>query len=211
MRENEGKVAAIILLSFIVGTIFYPQMPDNFASHWDIAGEVDGYMPKLWGVFLIPITMIVLLLFLVAIPSIDPFGSNIEKFRKYFDMFIIALFLFLLYIHILTLLWNAGFVFNIVQFLAPGFGFLLYFSGIVTENAKRNWFIGIQTPWTLSSEKVWNKTNKLGGKLLKASGIIAILGVLLPSYAALLIFIPVIVVAVFALTYSYVEYKNGRR
>ncbi|HIQ49880.1 MAG TPA: SdpI family protein [Nanoarchaeota archaeon] len=46
---------------------------------------------------------------------------------------------------------------NIIQVLTPAFGVLYFYCGILTENAKRNWFIGIRTPWTLSNERVWEK------------------------------------------------------
>jgi len=116
--------------------------------------------------------------------------------------------LFFLYTHLLILLWNIGIQFNMVQLLAPAFAVLLYYSAVATENAKRNWFIGIQTPWTLSSEKVWNKTHKLGGKLLKLAALISLLGVFIPSYAALLILIPIIIITVYVIFYSYVEYQK---
>ena len=45
--------------------------------------------------------------------------------------------------------------------MAPAIGLLIYYAGVLTENARQNWFMGVRTPWTLSSEKVWNKTNRL--------------------------------------------------
>ena len=47
-------------------------MPEKMASHWNIQGEVDNYMPKFWGLFLIPFILIGLSLLFVAIPKIDP-------------------------------------------------------------------------------------------------------------------------------------------
>ncbi|MEM1558578.1 MAG: SdpI family protein [Candidatus Bathyarchaeia archaeon] len=58
-----------------------------------------------------------------------------------------------------------------------GIGLLLFYTGILCENAKKNWFIGIRTHWTLSSDRVWETTHKLGGKLFKTTGVIGILGV----------------------------------
>ena len=95
-----------------------------------------------------------------------------------------------------------------IQALAPAFGGLFYYCGILAKNAKRNWFIGIRTPWTLSNEKVWDKTHRVGGQLLKIAGIIALFGVFFPSYALLFIFAPVVLVAAYTITYSYIEYKK---
>lgn len=95
-----------------------------------------------------------------------------------------------------------------IQFLAPAFGMLFYCCGILTENAKRNWFIGIRTPWTLSNEKVWEKTHKIGGKLFKIAGVIALLGIAFQSYALFFILVPVILVATYTTVYSYIEYQK---
>lgn len=87
-------ILGMILFSFIVSIYFYPQMPEKMASHWNVQGEVDGYMSKFWGLFLMPFVLIGIGLLFVAIPRIDPLKANIEKLRKYCDGFIIC-FLFL--------------------------------------------------------------------------------------------------------------------
>ena len=210
MRKSEIVAMGIILFSFIVGIYLYPQMPERMASHWNAKGEVDGYMPKFWGLFLMPIVSMLIFLLFIVIPKIDPLKQNIEKFRKYYDGFVVLMIAYLFYIYLLTLLWNTGIRFSIVQLLVPAMGILFYYIGILVENAKRNWFIGIRTPWTLSSEKVWEKTHKIGGKLFKIAGIIAFIGIFFESYALFFIFIPVILVATYTIIYSYFEYQKER-
>ncbi|MEK7202903.1 MAG: SdpI family protein [Patescibacteria group bacterium] len=68
--------------------------------------------------------------------------------------------------------------------------------------------IGIRTPWTLSSDLVWEKTHKIGGKLFKITGVIAFVGIFFQSYALFFIFIPVILVAIYTIVYSYFEYQK---
>lgn len=208
MRKSEQIMLITIILSFLLSIYFYPKLPESIASHWNMFGEADGYTSRIWGVLLMPIILVIALVLFILIPKIDPLRANIEKFRKYYDEFMVVVALFFLYTHLLMLLWNIGIQFNMVQLLAPAFAVLLYYSAVATENAKRNWFIGIQTPWTLSSEKVWNKTHKLGGKLLKLAALISLLGVFIPSYAALLILIPIIIITVYVIFYSYVEYQK---
>jgi len=83
---------------------------------------------------------------------------------------------------------------------------LFYYCGILVENAKRNWSIGIRTPWTLSSEKIWEKTHRVGGKLFKIAGVIALLGIFFQRYTLFFILVPSIIVAVYAVAFSYFEY-----
>ena len=208
MRKSEIITVLIILISFIVGICFYPKMPEKMASHWNIRGEVDGYMPKFWGLFLMPFISIGMFLLFILIPKIDPLKANIEKFRKYFDVFIILIILFLFFLYLLTIFWNFGNKFSINQVLPPALGVLFFYCGILIEKAKRNWFIGIRTPWTLSSDRVWEKTHRIGGKLFKIAGLIAFSGIIFPDYALFLILFPVIGASIYAVIYSYFEYQK---
>lgn len=198
----------IILLSFIIGIYFYPQMDDLMASHWNAKGEVDDYMSKFWGLFLMPLVLIGLLLLFILIPRIDPLKKNIEKFRKYFNIFIVLIILFLFYIYLLTIFWNLGFRFSMNQFLPPALAILFYYIGVLVEKAKRNWFIGIRTPWTLSSDKVWEKTHQIGGKLFKVLGVITLLGIFFGDYTIFIVLVPAILVAGYTIVYSYFEYQK---
>jgi len=211
MRSSEKVIIAIIVLSFLIGLFFYPYIPEVVASHWDAQGVVNGYMPKYWGVFLVPIISLGLVLLFLLIPKIDPLKANIEKFRKYFDWFIIIFLLFLLYVNMLTILWNLGARFNMVQLMIPAMGLLFFYMGLLLQKAKRNWFIGIRTPWTMSSDNVWDKTHKLGAKLFMLAGIIALLGILLPRIAIWLVLVPIILVSMYTIVYSYFVYKREKK
>ncbi|MBI4744803.1 MAG: SdpI family protein [Actinobacteria bacterium] len=181
-------------------------MPEKVASHWNVQGQVDGYMSKFWGVFLMPFILIGLAALFIVIPRIDPLKANIEQFRKYYDRFIVLIFMFLVYLQVI--LWNVGVKISPNAVFPVGLGFLLFYTGVLCENAKRNWFIGIRTPWTLSSEKVWGKTHKIGGKLFKLSGAIAFLGVFFQDFAAFFVLVPVILTGIYTTIYSYLEYQN---
>ncbi len=206
-RKAEMFSLAIVLLSFAIAAYFYPMMPDQIASHWNINGAVDGYMDKLWALFLMPSISLLLLLLFLAIPRIDPLKENIAKFRGHFDGFIMLIMLFLLYIFLLTIFWARGVRFDMGQVLSPAFAILFYYCGILIENAKRNWFIGIRTPWTISNEIVWDRTHELGGKLFKLAGIIAVFGIF-KIYSFYLVLVPIVLFAFYLFAYSYFEFKK---
>ncbi len=85
---------------------------------------------------------------------------------------------------------------------------LFYFISVLMDNSKRNWFIGLRTPWTLSSDMVWEKTHKLGAKLVKISSVIALLGIPFKRLAAIFVLLPIIVSFIYLTIYSYFEYKK---
>lgn len=201
-------ITALIIASFLLGAYLYPFMPERMATHWDAAGIVNGYMSKTWGLFLMPLLSgLIFLAFLLA-PRMDPLRKNIEQFRGHFDLFMLLFFSFLFYLYLLTLIWNLGYRFNLIAFMAPAFGVIIYYTGVMMENARQNWSIGIRTAWTLSSEAVWDKTNRLAGRLFKAAGALAALGAVFPEYAVFLILAPVILAAVYPIIYSYREYQR---
>jgi len=196
---------AIIVISFMMAFAVYqsPCFPEMMASHWNIQGQADGYMPKLWGIFLMPVMSAFMFLLFVFLPKIDPLKENYQGFRKYYDGFIFLIIAFLFYLYLLTILWNYGLRFDMTKLMIPAMTVLFYYLGILLENAKRNWFVGIKTPWTLDSDLVWDKTHKLGAKLFKTAGIIGLLGFFLPDYGFFFIIIPVISISLFLFAYSY--------
>ncbi len=208
MKKSKIIICGIILISFLISIYFYPRMPEKIASHWNAQGQVNGYTSKFWGLFLIPFLLSGLALFFIAIPRIDPLKANIEKFRKYYDGFIILFFIFMLLIQFQVIFWNVGVKISPNIVLPIGAGLLFFYAGILCENAKRNWFIGIRTPWTLSSDRIWEKTHKIGGKLLKLAGIISLNGIFLQKYAIFFIIVPAILVSVYTIIYSYFEYQR---
>ncbi|MCD6535947.1 MAG: SdpI family protein [Thaumarchaeota archaeon] len=211
MKRIEAIVLGLVLLSFMVSLYFYPLMPEKIAIHWNVQGQVDGYASKFPGLFILPFLLTGIVLLFITIPRVDPLKENIEKFRKYYDGFVILFSAFMVFIHLYIISWNIGIRVSPNIVLPIGFGLLFFYCGILCENAKRNWFIGIRTPWTLSSERVWERTHKLGGRLFKACGLISIAGLIFPSHAVYFILIPVMFAAAFLIVFSYFDYQKEMR
>jgi uncharacterized membrane protein len=209
--RNTIIVASIlILLATLVGVALWPRLPDPMASHWDINDQVNGYMSKFWGVFLMPLMTAGLFLFFLAIPKIDPLKANIAAFRDAFNLFIVLFVGFMVYIYFLTLLWNLGYTgFNMSNAMLPALGILYLFVGYMLRKAKRNFFIGIRTPWTLSSDRVWEETHRVGSVLFMIAGGLAFLGAFLGGTAAIwFVMIPILASVLITLVYSYILYQR---
>jgi uncharacterized membrane protein len=138
----------------------------------------------------------------------DPLKKNIEKFLKYYDNLVNLILLFLFYVYMLTIAWNLGYRFNFILWLVPAFSVLFYFVGVVTENTKRNYTVGIRTPWTLHSDTVWDKTHALGGKLFRGAAVLNLLGLVFPGYAIFFLLVPVLVLTIITFVYSYIAFKK---
>ena len=211
MKKIHIAIIAIIVISFIIAILVYPNFPEEVASHWNSKGEVDGYISKFWGAFLMPIFALSIFLLFLFLPKMDPLKNNVKKFKGYFDGFILFMIIFFFYVYILTVLYNLGIIFNMTYAILPAISILLYFVSILLENCKRNWFIGIKTPWTLSSDKVWDKTHKLGSKLFKVIAFLTLIGLFFPDQGMILFVIPLLVMIIWLFIYSYLEFKKEKK
>jgi len=170
---------------------------------------MDRFVPPLLGRRRgwIVITQIAIMLGIVAMSLNSPRNAL-------WLMGVIALIVaFMLYMHGLTFVWNLGFQnFKMSAAMLPFLGILFIFIGYMLRQAKRNWFIGIRTPWTLSSDSVWDKTHQLGSILFMVSGAFAIFGGLFGGMIAFwLLFVPLIGSTLFLVIYSYILYRDETR
>ncbi len=213
MSNKVIKVITILLIaaSVLIGLYAYPQLPERVASHWNAAGEVDGYMSRFWGVFILPIILVAMYLLLIFFPRIDPFKKNIESFKQYYNGIILTIIVFLFYVYILSIAANLGWEFNMTLAIIPMMAIFIFVLGALLKKTKRNWFMGIRTPWTLSSDSVWDKTHLLGSKLFMMAGVITIFGIFFPKYTLYLGIFPLIIAAVVTIIYSYIFFQQEQR
>jgi uncharacterized membrane protein len=209
-RTTTIIVLVLLVAATVTGLLLWNRLPDPMASHWGPNDEVNGYMTKFWGVFLMPLITLGMFLLLLVIPSIDPLKANIAQFREVFNLFIVLNVTFMVYIYILTLRWNLGYTnFGMSKAMLPALGMLFFFIGYMLRRAKRNFFIGIRTPWTLSSDRVWDETHRLGSILFMISGVLAFIGSFFGGRTALwFLFVPLIGSTLITLVYSYLLYQR---
>jgi len=212
MTTKTTSILALIMIALALfsGAILWNQLPDQMASHWNVNDEVDGTMPRVWGVFMMPLITLGMFVLFLVVPNIDPLKANIAQFRESFNLFIVLIVAFMLYIHGLTLAWSLGYQdFKMSTAMLPFMGVLFIAIGFMLRKAKRNFFIGIRTPWTLSSDSVWDKTHQLGSILFMASGVFAIIGGFFGGMIAFwLMFVPLIGSSLFLVVYSYILYRD---
>ena len=201
-------IIAGLIITFTLTIAIYPTVPDRVVSHWNAAGQADGYMSKFWGLFLIPLIMTGFVALFAVLPRIDPHKKNYEKFRDYYEGFILLFVLFLLAIQVQIILWSIGYQISPNLIFPLLIGILFIYIGFLLGHAEQNWFVGIRTPWTLSSKTVWKKTHELGGKLFIIAGVISCAGIFFGEYALWFILVPALAVAVYTVAYSYIEFQK---
>lgn len=201
----------IALISILLSIYFYPLLPEIMASHWDANGIVNGYSSRITNILLFAILQILFLSLLFFIPKLDPYKENIKSFEKEFHIFINTLLIFTLILQLQIFLWNIGIEISMNTIMPILMGGLFLVIAYLLKNAKQNYTIGIRTPWTLHSKKVWNKTHSLGSKLFAISGILSILSILIPKYSFVVVIGSILALTLYLFIYSYLEYEKEEK
>ncbi|MFB6200378.1 MAG: SdpI family protein [Candidatus Nanohaloarchaea archaeon] len=210
MRSGWEDYAAILLLIATIAVTGYgmSELSGKIAVHFNAAGQPDSYMSVVPGLLIAPVAGILTLLLFHYLPRIDPLGENYESFADLFDLLKMLIVGIFGYLQLMVVLWNLGYRYNPTSMVIPVVVSAYYLVGKTMEEAERNWFIGIRTPWTLSSERVWRQTHETAGPLMKLAAVISIGAFVFPEYSTYLFIGPVTVIAVFAFLYSYWLYRR---
>ncbi len=202
-------ILIIILSCFATGIIIYPNLPVIMISHWNAAGNANAFIGKFWGVFLIPALMLVLSGLWLILPIIDPLVPGYKDFKYSYDFLFFILISFFAYAYSLMLGANLGWQINMIKDITPAVAALFFTIGALLPKIKRNWFVGIRTPWTISSDMVWEKTNSLGSILFEISAIISLMGTFINGKAYIwLVIAPMLISALVCVIYSYIIFHR---
>ncbi len=170
-------------LNLLLAAVFYPSLPEQIPMHWDFHGNVTlNDKVQIFGMCGMALLFAVLF---DVLPHVDPRKKNYKKFGSYYDGFCLVMQIFLLVMTgvILTESFRPGML-SVPMVTMIGVGLLFLFLGNLLPKVKSNFYMGIRTPWALSSEEVWRKTHRLGGKCFFLCGLVFILCAFLPSQQA---------------------------
>jgi uncharacterized membrane protein len=204
--------AVLITAAFAFTLLAWPRLPETMATHWNLRGEPDRYGSRLMGAFMIPASTLLLWLLLLAIPHIDPRRANIEKFRDTYETLVIAVVAILVLLHVAVVGAALGWPIAISRLAPFAVGALLVVLGNLLPRFRSNFFMGIRTPWTLSSDTVWMKTHRVGGYLIVGAGLLLIASAFVRSAAFSYVAIGGTIAAALAtLIYSYIAWRSESR
>lgn len=202
-----GAAVAAAMWAFALGV--YARLPERIPSHWNLQGEVDGWMEKPWGAFVQPAIATLMLGLLWLLPRIDPRRANVERFAEDRRLLINLIILFMAVVQAATFAHALGWPVQVDRVILASIGLLFVGLGNYLPRIRSNWFMGIRTPWTLDNERVWRATHRVGGRTFVAAGLVMALAALLPEPLREWTAGAAIAVAVAVpLVYSYVAYRR---
>ncbi|GAC1413300.1 MAG: SdpI family protein [Gemmatimonadaceae bacterium] len=199
----------VVVAAFVASAMVYPRLPAMIPTHWNMDGQPDGWSGRAFGAWLFPVLMLGMWGLLRVLPAIDPRGVNYAKFGGAYEAIIDALMIFLFGMHVVVLRGALGEPVQVGRVVPFGIGVLLIVIGNLLPRCRPNWFIGIRTPWTLSSDRVWEKTHRLGGRLFVAAGLlIASVALFWAQWIHIVQLTAVVLATGSAVIYSYLEWKR---
>ncbi len=166
MRTNlriEAVQWAVIATMFILAAVVWPSAPDRIPVQWGLSGEPDRYGGKIEGLLLLPLVTLGAYLLMLYVPRLDPRRDNYALFQGAYGVLRISVVVFLALVYGLILLWVRGIELDIAVVVPILVGALLVVMGNLLGKIRPNWFVGVKTPWTLSSTRSWVKTHRMAG------------------------------------------------
>ena len=195
----------VTLLPIAAGLILWNQLPEQIPTHWNAAGEIDGWSSKAFAVFGLPLIILAAQWLCVVGTSADPKKQNHSGKVLHLVFWIIPIISVVMGAVTYAAALGVGIRVEVVMPILVGL--VLTIIGNYLPKCKQNYTVGIKIPWTLNSEENWNRTHRFAGWLWTFCGIAIILTGFLGGFWILLI---IMLLMVFApIFYSFLLYRKG--
>lgn len=218
-----GLIVSAISIVLMSGISIWAsgQLPaDNIPVHWNAEGQPDRFTDRreaLLVLWMMPASALLGAAVFLILPQIEPMRDNLFKSRKAYNAVWIATMILLLGVHAgVSYLMLQNQVEDMqsrefVRFVIAGTGILFIVMGNYLPKTRQNWFLGIRTPWTLSSEYTWEKTHRLGGRLFLLVGFICLISAFVVDGIGLVFIVSGSAAssALICVIYSFFIYRNA--
>ncbi len=210
MRKLLPGIGAIIAsLGFSLWAL--PRLPAQVPTHWGLDGQPNGWSSPVAAALLLPAIALAVALVLVVAPRIDPRRASYELHGPAYALIGIAVLVLLALSQVAVIGSAIGWNVRMATVVPIGVGALFLVIGNVMPRLRPNWFVGIRTPWTLSSESVWRRTHRVGGYAFLAAGVLLIVvGAAAPGRLLAALIIAGVIAGVVPVGYSYYLWRGER-
>ena len=169
-------VFALFALALGASLLLYSSLPERMPSHWNMRGDVNGRTSKAFGSLALPALILLVLLFLLTGDWLSPAHFKVGAFRAAFNYLMVICAALISYIHALVLAAALHSERSYSRWMIGGLFLFFAWLGNMLGKTRRNFWIGIRTPWTLASDAVWIATHRLAARVFMAAGIIGAVG-----------------------------------
>lgn len=165
--------AAVIAAMLLVAVWGFAQVgvDAQVPIHWGPSGEVDGYASSLFAFLMTPVLTAGIVVLMAVVPRIEPRRENLRRSSDAYRTVAIALVLFFGVVQVGIVMAGVTGAFPMATAISLGIGTLFAVMGNVLTTVRPNFMFGVRTPWTLTSDRSWDRTHRLIGRLFVATGL----------------------------------------
>lgn len=209
MKFKRSLLVSLVffVVAVLVAVWLYPRLPAEVPTHWDFQGHVNGTMSRFWGAAMPALLIAGLAVLTWLLPVISPRRFEISSFAQVYVMVMLVVQALMLVLGVASLLSAVGYPVAMPRLAMLVTGALLLILGNYMGKLRKNFFIGIRTPWTLASDAVWERTHRLGGWLFMLAGLVTIVATLFGAPPVVVIGV-MVAAALIACVYSLLIYKR---
>ncbi len=177
MRKGtfDGLALAALVVAGIVSALAYSRLPDPVPTHFDLHGNPNGWMSRDVAVVFTPLFGLALWLLTRFVARILPKSDKRRIDERSMAMVASLTAVFIAAVHILIMYVAIVPHVNVTQPVFLLMGFFYVALGLVLPRIRRNPIIGIRTPWTLTSDENWARTQRVAGYSMVFGGIVGAL------------------------------------
>ncbi|MGZ5200969.1 MAG: SdpI family protein [Telluria sp.] len=192
----------LVVAAFAATLMVYGRLPDQIPLHWNADGEIDRYGARA-SAFLMPAVMALLLVLLAVLPKVSPLRFSVDAFSDTYWYCALIVEGMLAYIQGLIMAGSLDHGIDTGRWMLAGMAIFIALLGNVMGKVRRNFWLGVRTPWTLANDRVWYATHRLAAKMMVGCSGLAFIAALanFRFAAVLLIVIGPLVPAVYSLLY----------
>ncbi|AIE83872.1 hypothetical protein OP10G_0504 [Fimbriimonas ginsengisoli Gsoil 348] len=141
-------------------------------THWGIDGKPDAYGSPAFALWFGPIAVAFMMVLTWALPRLSPKQFEVDRSEKTYGMLMFMIALLMAVLHVVILKATAGAKFPMDRAMMVVLGLFCTFFGNQMGRVRRNFYMGVRTPWTLASERVWDLTHRHAASLWFFGGLV---------------------------------------
>jgi uncharacterized membrane protein len=164
-----------LLLAACLGTAFavWQSSPDVVPVHWGASGRVDRYGGR-HELLILPAIAVGVYVLLLVLPRLDPRRAAYARFAGAYTALRVSVLVLLTALYAVIAFGSRDASFNPIASVACLIGAFFIVLGAVLGRLQPNFFAGIRTPWTLTSDRSWTLTHRAGGWVFAALGAVTV-------------------------------------
>ncbi len=193
----------VCLFPILFGVMFYSQLPENIAIHFDINNQPNSYFPKPVFVFGMPTIMVLLQAFCLIVNDLSDKHPEANKKAIAVYKWIIPVLTIVMYL--VTIIYALGNKLDIRKIVMIILGIMFVVIGNYLPKTKGNTHVRVGR---IKDEHIEQKMSKYSGYILILDGILCMISTLFHTIASVAIIGIVILEAIILNVYIYVKNRK---